>query len=67
MNIKTEGFFESTITMQHSTSSQIIDGTAIAQYQPSFGTDFLLKGGQSINIDTEQHAITFMKENPSRN
>jgi hypothetical protein len=61
MNITTEGFFESTITMQQSTSSQIIDGTAIAKYEAQFGTDKLAIG-KIPSVCVKQHAITYMKE-----
>lgn len=37
-------------------------GTSIAKYQPTIGTDTLMKGGQPNNVNTKQHCITAMKE-----
>ncbi|KAL9891435.1 nuclear pore complex protein Nup98-Nup96 [Glossina fuscipes] len=37
-------------------------GTSIAKYQATMGTDTLMKGGQSNNINTKLHCITGMKE-----
>uniref|UniRef100_A0A1A9WVG8 Nuclear pore complex protein Nup98-Nup96 n=1 Tax=Glossina brevipalpis TaxID=37001 RepID=A0A1A9WVG8_9MUSC len=37
-------------------------GTSLAKYQPTMGTDTLMKGGQSNNINTKLHCITGMKE-----
>ncbi|KAH8381827.1 hypothetical protein KR009_000454 [Drosophila setifemur] len=37
-------------------------GTAVAKYQPTIGTDTLMKGGQPNNVNTKQHCITAMKE-----
>lgn len=37
-------------------------GTAVVKYQPSHGTDTLLKSGNTTNINTKQHCITAMKE-----
>ncbi|XP_067619448.1 nuclear pore complex protein Nup98-Nup96 isoform X2 [Eurosta solidaginis] len=37
-------------------------GTSIAKYQPTLGTDTLMKGGQPNNVNTKQHCITAMKE-----
>ncbi|XP_004537879.1 nuclear pore complex protein Nup98-Nup96 [Ceratitis capitata] len=37
-------------------------GTSIAKYQPTIGTDTLMKAGQPNNVNTKQHCITAMKE-----
>ncbi|BFF91513.1 nuclear pore complex protein Nup98-Nup96 [Drosophila madeirensis] len=37
-------------------------GTALAKYQPTMGTDTLMKGGQPNSVSTKQHCITAMKE-----
>ncbi|XP_060650222.1 nuclear pore complex protein Nup98-Nup96 isoform X1 [Drosophila nasuta] len=37
-------------------------GTSLAKYQPTIGTDTLMKGGQPNNVNTKQHCITAMKE-----
>lgn len=37
-------------------------GTAVAKYQPTIGTDTLMKSGQPNNVNTKQHCITAMKE-----
>ncbi|XP_054734622.1 nuclear pore complex protein Nup98-Nup96 [Anastrepha obliqua] len=37
-------------------------GTSIAKYQPTIGTDTLMKGGQPNTVNTKQHCITAMKE-----
>ncbi|TDG47551.1 hypothetical protein AWZ03_005990 [Drosophila navojoa] len=37
-------------------------GTSVAKYQPTIGTDTLMKGGQANNVNTKQHCITAMKE-----
>lgn len=41
-------------------------GTAIVKYQPTIGTDTLMKGGQPNNVNTKQHCITAMKEYESK-
>ncbi|XP_052837184.1 LOW QUALITY PROTEIN: nuclear pore complex protein Nup98-Nup96 [Drosophila gunungcola] len=37
-------------------------GTAVVKYQPTLGTDTLMKSGQPNNVNTKQHCITAMKE-----
>ncbi|KAH8278767.1 hypothetical protein KR018_008952 [Drosophila ironensis] len=37
-------------------------GTAVVKYQPTIGTDTLMKSGQPNNVNTKQHCITAMKE-----
>lgn len=37
-------------------------GTSLVKYQPTIGTDTLMKGGQANNVNTKQHCITAMKE-----
>ncbi|XP_064549143.1 nuclear pore complex protein Nup98-Nup96 [Drosophila montana] len=37
-------------------------GTSLVKYQPTIGTDTLMKGGQPNNVNTKQHCITAMKE-----
>ncbi|EDV94992.1 nuclear pore complex protein Nup98-Nup96 [Drosophila grimshawi] len=37
-------------------------GTSLVKYQPTIGTDTLMKGGQTNNVNTKQHCITAMKE-----
>uniref|UniRef100_A0A1L8DWH8 Nuclear pore complex protein Nup98-Nup96 n=1 Tax=Nyssomyia neivai TaxID=330878 RepID=A0A1L8DWH8_9DIPT len=37
-------------------------GTGIVKYQPSIGTDTLMKNGQTNNVTTKQYCITTMKE-----
>uniref|UniRef100_A0A0K8U4G4 Nuclear pore complex protein Nup98-Nup96 n=1 Tax=Bactrocera latifrons TaxID=174628 RepID=A0A0K8U4G4_BACLA len=37
-------------------------GSSIAKYQPTIGTDTLMKAGQPNNVNTKQHCITAMKE-----
>ncbi|XP_065354164.1 nuclear pore complex protein Nup98-Nup96 [Calliphora vicina] len=41
-------------------------GTSIAKYQPTIGTDTLMKGGQPNSVNTKQHCITAMKEYESK-
>lgn len=41
-------------------------GTAVVKYQPSHGTDTLMKSGNTTNINTKQHCITAMKEYESK-
>lgn len=41
-------------------------GTSIAKYQPTIGTDTLMKNGTANNINTKQHCITAMKEYESK-
>ncbi|XP_038105897.1 nuclear pore complex protein Nup98-Nup96 [Culex quinquefasciatus] len=38
------------------------NGTAVVKYQPTPSTDTLMKNGQSNQVQTKQHCITFMKE-----
>lgn len=38
------------------------NGSAIAKYQPSIGSDTLMKNGTTNNVNTKQHCITAMKE-----
>lgn len=42
------------------------NGTVIAKYQPTIGTDTLLKGGAQNNVNTKLHCITAMKEYESK-
>ncbi|KAH8418084.1 hypothetical protein KR222_011569 [Zaprionus bogoriensis] len=37
-------------------------GTSLIKYQPTIGTDTLMKAGQPNNVNTKQHCITAMKE-----
>lgn len=37
-------------------------GTSLVKYQPTIGTDTLMKAGQPNNVNTKQHCITAMKE-----
>ncbi|XP_036674150.3 nuclear pore complex protein Nup98-Nup96 [Drosophila suzukii] len=37
-------------------------GTAVVKYQPTLGTDTLMKSGQPNSVNTKQHCITAMKE-----
>lgn len=37
-------------------------GSSLAKYQPTIGTDTLMKAGQPNNVNTKQHCITAMKE-----
>ncbi|XP_017031633.1 nuclear pore complex protein Nup98-Nup96 [Drosophila kikkawai] len=37
-------------------------GTAVAKYQPTIGTDTLMKSGQPNSVNTKLHCITAMKE-----
>ncbi|ALC47795.1 Nup98-96, partial [Drosophila busckii] len=37
-------------------------GTSVVKYQPTIGTDTLMKGGQPNNVNTKHHCITAMKE-----
>ncbi|XP_052889086.1 nuclear pore complex protein Nup98-Nup96 [Anopheles moucheti] len=38
------------------------NGTAVAKYQQTHGTDTLVKNGQTTTVNTKQHCITFMKD-----
>ncbi|XP_052868912.1 nuclear pore complex protein Nup98-Nup96 [Anopheles cruzii] len=38
------------------------NGTAVAKYQQTHGTDTLVKNGTTTTINTKQHCITFMKD-----
>lgn len=39
-----------------------VNGTAVAKYQQTPSTDTLVKNGQTTQVSTKQHCITFMKE-----
>ncbi|XP_017084133.2 nuclear pore complex protein Nup98-Nup96 [Drosophila eugracilis] len=41
-------------------------GTAVVKYQPTLGTDTLMKSGQPNSVNTKQHCITAMKEYESK-
>lgn len=43
-------------------ASGVNTGTAVAKYQPTIGTDTLMKSGQANSVNTKQHCITAMKE-----
>ncbi|XP_001358641.3 nuclear pore complex protein Nup98-Nup96 [Drosophila pseudoobscura] len=43
-------------------ASGVNPGSAVAKYQPTMGTDTLMKGGQPNSVSTKQHCITAMKE-----
>lgn len=41
-------------------------GSVLVKYQPTIGTDTLMKGGTPNNVNTKQHCITAMKEYESK-
>ncbi|XP_030369193.1 nuclear pore complex protein Nup98-Nup96 [Scaptodrosophila lebanonensis] len=43
-------------------ASTVNSGSSLVKYQPTIGTDTLMKGGQPNNVNTKQHCITAMKE-----
>ncbi|XP_055697844.1 nuclear pore complex protein Nup98-Nup96-like [Phlebotomus papatasi] len=54
--------FGATATPAFGVAAPGAGGTALAKYQPSIGTDTLMKNGQLSSVSTKQHCITAMKE-----
>uniref|UniRef100_A0A1B0D922 Nuclear pore complex protein Nup98-Nup96 n=1 Tax=Phlebotomus papatasi TaxID=29031 RepID=A0A1B0D922_PHLPP len=54
--------FGATATPAFGAAAPGAGGTALAKYQPSIGTDTLMKNGQQSSVSTKQHCITAMKE-----
>ncbi|XP_055923020.1 nuclear pore complex protein Nup98-Nup96 [Eupeodes corollae] len=56
--------FASTATAfgQPTASAGNATGSVLVKYQPTIGTDTLMKGGTPNNVNTKQHCITAMKE-----
>uniref|UniRef100_A0A7G3ALA0 Nuclear pore complex protein Nup98-Nup96 n=1 Tax=Lutzomyia longipalpis TaxID=7200 RepID=A0A7G3ALA0_LUTLO len=61
-NAGTSSIFGATPTPAFGATATGSGGTGIVKYQPSMGTDTLMKNGQANSVNTKQYCITTMKE-----